>query len=47
MKDCDGVHTAAHTKMLKEVMSQFGIAQEQVLALVTDNAANMVKSSRQ
>ena len=45
VKDCDGVHTAAHTKqMVSEVMSRFGIAKEQVLALVTDNAANMVKT---
>lgn len=45
VRDCAGEHSAEHTKdMLLQVMSDYGITQEQVLAIVSDNAANMVKT---
>ena len=45
VRDCEGQHTAEHTKeMLEKVMDDFGISSNQLVAVVSDNAANMVKT---
>ena len=45
VRDCEGQHSAEHTKsLLQNVMTDFGISMHQLLAVVSDNAANMVKT---
>ena len=45
VRDCDGIHSGQHTKdMLVQIMSDFEISHDQIFAIVSDNAANMIKT---
>ena len=45
VRDCEGQHSAEHTKvLLQKVLGDFGTASRQLLAVVSDKAVNMVKT---
>ena len=45
VRDCLGKHSGEETKiLLQTVMADFGVSPQQLLAVVSDNAANMVKA---